>query len=86
MNKIYTKPAQKDLPPVSSNTEWIGDALLNIAAMYCKVGNYQQAIDWCHTFLLTNQKNDQLISILTDIIRQARSFGVKKQAARLLDV
>ena len=85
MNNINSIRLKKEtLSSTLSHSEWVGDALLNVAKMYCKVGNYQQAIEWCETFLLTNKKNEQLTSILADIARQARSFGVKKQAQRLL--
>ena len=84
MNHIsYNNVEQKDSPPVSVNTHWIGDALLNMAQMYCNVGNYQQAIEWCGAYMLSNQPNEQLEKILKNIFQRTHSFGIKKQAAKL---
>ena len=56
---------------------------LDMAQMYCCIGNYNQAFEWCMSYLEWGPPNVQLKHILHTIILKSHSVGLRQQVATL---
>ncbi|MAZ39046.1 MAG: hypothetical protein CMF49_02920 [Legionellales bacterium] len=79
-NLLADRHRKKNLLSQKRHVEF-ENTFLDMAQMYCCIGNYSQAFDWCLSYLECAQPNEQLSYILEMILLKSHSAGLKQQVS-----
>lgn len=80
----YNQRIDKVKRPETNTSQGLSQATLDIAKVYYSLGDFEQALEWCQSYLAKYGACDDVIKLINSIHLSADSTSLKAQAQQFL--